>query len=557
MRCLAVLLLLGVTTGAPAQPNPVKLAARARLDLTATAGVGSLTGGISLRGNGTVNRMVWRPAAEQPFTYTLEVPAPHFAWTEFLFRFTPASSGLVEIKLLGPWDRADGGDLIYRQEIFWDELSATNTTLLNGGFEFVNGNLPLHWVRPYGDAVAATGPVPATHGLRYARVWHDSPLSQSLSVTGGVPVTLRLSARAVVPEDYVDMARIADTNSPAHQAARGLRRGVNLGNYLEAPPDADWGATYSTNDFHWIRAEGFDHVRLPVAWQHYTGPGPAFLISNRLFQRVDFLVTNALDRGLGVMLNIHHFDDFTSDPPAWTNKFFALWEQIAAYYSNAPARLVFELLNEPKDAASTRVLNPIYAETIRRIRTTNPTRTLVVGPGRWNSADELPNLRLPDGDSNLVVSVHSYEPFLLTHQGAFWTFPDTASTGIVFPGPPVTPVVPAAGIGAWATNWIREHNTRPAAENPSSPRAFRSRLQLAAQWSAYYGRPVHVGEFGCYHPHTDAASRVRFHAAMRQCLDELGLGWALWDWKAGFHYWQQTGDTGAPDPPGLREALFP
>ena len=31
------------------------------------------------------------------------------------------------------------------------------------------------------------------------------------------------------------------------------------------------------------------------------------------------------------------------------------------------------------------------------------------------------------------------------------------------------------------------------------------------------------------------------------------MGWAIWDWKAGFHYWKD----GAPDPPGLRDCLFP
>jgi hypothetical protein len=39
--------------------------------------------------------------------------------------------------------------------------------------------------------------------------------------------------------------------------------------------------------------------------------------------------------------------------------------------------------------------------------------------------------------------------------------------------------------------------------------------------------------------------------------DALGLGWAMWDWKAGFHYWQENGESGAPDPPEMREALFP
>ena len=85
-----------------------------------------------------------------------------------------------------------------------------------------------------------------------------------------------------------------------------------------------------------------------------------------------------------------------------------------------PTGLAFELLNEPKDAATTEVINPIFAETIRQIRRIDPKRTIFVGPGRWNSIGELPKLRLPDDDQNLIVTVHNYDPFYFTHQGADW-----------------------------------------------------------------------------------------------------------------------------------------
>ena len=64
------------------------------------------------------------------------------------------------------------------------------------------------------------------------------------------------------------------------------------------------------------------------------------------------------------------------------------------------------------------MINPIFAGTIEQIRQTNPERTIFVGPGRWNSISELPELRLPDDDDNLIVTVHNYEPFYFTHQGA-------------------------------------------------------------------------------------------------------------------------------------------
>lgn len=535
-----------------AQTNPPKLASQARFDLLGSASVGALTNGYGIQGDLSSSRQSWIAAANQPRSYTAHFSIAHFGWSEAAFRFTPASNGTVTLTLLGPWQQSPGGT-IYRQEVLWDACSATNTVLSNGSFESVSGGVPVGWSRPYGDATTDTGPVEPVHGSRYARTWHDAPLACTLSVTGGIPVTLRFFARAQVPAGFADMARVPGTNTPAHAAALKFMRGVNLGNYLEAPAGHNWGASYTSNDFVYIRNEGFDHVRLPIAWHHHTGPGPNYVISNSLFAKVDFLVTNAVNRGLGVMINIHHFDDFTTAPATHSNKFYAIWRQIAAYYSNSPPQVTFELLNEPKDAATTAVLNPIYAEAIRQIRLSNPDRTIFLGPGQWNSINELGDLRLPDEDTNLIVSVHCYDPFLFTHQGATWAGSGPLTVGVIYPGPPPTPLTPAPGVTSSATNWIAEYNSLPAEGNPSSAKAFTAKLAFARQWADYYGRPVHVGEFGAYVT-ADPESRARFYKEFRHAADALGLGWAMWDWKAGFRYWD---DANKRPMPGMSDAIFP
>ena len=381
-------------------------------------------------------------------------------------------------------------------------------------------------------------------------------MRQGLNATAKMPETVLAKARAVVPPDYDEMRRFAGRSTPAHRAAKKFLRGTNLGNYREAPPGRDWGAKYTDADFVHIKAEGFDHVRLPVAWHHYASNAPDFRLSDDIYSKADFLLTGALKHGLNVIVNIHHFDEFTSNPPGFTNKFYALWRQIAAHYAKFPDEVAFELLNEPKDAATTVVLNPIYAEAIRVIRETNPRRVIFVGPGKWNQVSELPNLRLPDNDENLIVTVHCYDPFNFTHQGATWTSSDVRGLkGIVFPGPPAKPFVPdpATTLGRGTLDWLQRYNTLPTDNNPCSPLAFRRPMQQAKEWSDYYGRPVHIGEFGCYIG-ADVSSRARFYAEFRKVLDEFGLGWAMWDWKAGFRYWDDK--TGQPAP-GMREALFP
>ncbi len=557
MRIVQAILLGGAVVLAPQAmgQNPAKLSATARFDLFASAGVGSIKGGTVLKGSGSMVRMNWVAAGEQPRSYTANFQIIHFGWTEILVQFTPENSGTVNLTLMGPWEQSsNAGNPIYRQEVLWDNLSGTNVTVANGSFETVSAGVPAPWVRPYGDGAVDSGDL-AVAGSRYARTWHDGGWRQTLNVVGGRLTTLRFYARAQVPAGFVDSPRITDANSPAHQARLRFMRGVNLGNYLEAPAGQNWGQTYGSADFARIRAEGFDHVRIPARWNAYAGGAPNFTISETFAQKVDALVNGALAQGLGVLVNIHHFDELTTNPGAETEKFHKLWEQIAARYASRTNLVAFELLNEPKDAATTSVMNPIYAEAIRRIRQTNPDRTIFVGPGDFNSIGQLTALSLPANDANLIVTVHSYDPFLFTHQGATWTGDATATTGVVYPGPPASPLTakpPSNGV-PWVVDWINRHNTAPGDQNPSSKVVFVANLEMARTWSDYYGRPIHVGEFGCYEL-ADAVSRANFYREMREMMDRLGLGWAMWDWKAGFKYW----DAGKNAPaPGLREAIFP
>jgi hypothetical protein len=198
-------------------------------------------------------------------------------------------------------------------------------------------------------------------------------------------------------------------------------------------------------------------------------------------------------------------------------------------------------------------MNPIYALAIKEIRETNPGRTIFVEPGDWGGIGELKNLVLP-ADDNLMVSVHCYEPFHFTHQGAGWTTPDVRQTGIVFPGPPAHPLVPDADLNPkpWVLDWIEQYNTLPREQNPSSPLAFEDKLKFLRVWSEYYGYPVHLGEFGAYIK-ADPQSRANYYGALRRAAEAQHLGWCIWDWSANFRYWDKK--AGQPLP-GMHEALF-
>lgn len=529
------------------------MARDARLDVVASASVGSLTGGSATLGGGYASRMNWVPESDQPLTYSASWPITHIRWNQIGLTLMPASNGVLTVDLLGQWEMSPDGS-IYCQEVLWDVITAEGATITNGSFEVVSGGVPVGWSNPWGGAVALESP--AVDGTNSVAVWHDRRLRTAVAVTGGQEVTLRAWARARVPADFVDNPRLSSTDTPAHRAARRFMRGVNFSNYFEAPAGEDWGGgPLSASDFDAVRAEGFDHVRLPVSWNYHTGPAPEYVISNAFFARVDALVTGLLARGVNVLLNEHHFGDFYSNPAAWSNKLFAIWDQLAAHYSNQTDALAFEIINEPNDAATTELMNGVYAAILPRIRASNPQRTIFVGPGKWNGVGELSDMRLPANDSNLIVTVHNYAPFYFTHQGAEWTGTSTATTNVVYPGPPPAPVSPhpAAAGDSGVASWFEAYNTLPLAENPCSSNSFDGAFQFARAWSDYYGRPVHVGEFGAY-SRGDAASRARFYREMRESMDRNGLGWASWDWKSGFFYWDRNAN--APGP-GLRNSFFP
>ena len=59
---------------------------------------------------------------------------------------------------------------------------------------------------------------------------------------------------------------------------------------------------------------------------------------------------------------------------------------------------------------------------------------------------------------------------------------------------------------------------------------------MARDWSTHFGRPVHLGEFGS-HQIADTASRERYLRDVRFLAEQRGIPWTLWEWKAGFGYW--------------------
>lgn len=302
-----------------------------------------------------------------------------------------------------------------------------------------------------------------------------------------------------------------------------LAKGVNLGNALEAPREGDWGVVLEQRYFQLIKEAGFTAVRIPTRWSGHAAATPPFTIDNDFFERVEWAVRQALQRGLAVVLNMHHYEEIMQNPAGHRQRFLAMWDQIARHFRDYPAELFFELLNEPTGNLTPEQWNTLLVEAIRVVRLTNPYRILIVGPGNWNAMSALESLRLPEEERAIIVTVHYYNPFQFTHQGAEWV----------------------EGSQAWlGTTWTG---------TPQQKNAIELEFVRAKLWAEQQNRPLFLGEFGAYGK-ADMTSRALWTAFVARQAEKYGMSWCYWEFCAGFGlYDRSAGDWHYP----LLRALIP
>jgi endoglucanase len=298
-------------------------------------------------------------------------------------------------------------------------------------------------------------------------------------------------------------SRVSAESNDIHAANKRLGRGINLGNALDAPAEGAWGVTLRAEYFRAIKQAGFDTVRLPVCWSIHAATEAPYTIDPRFAARVDWAVQQALENKLNIIVNIHHYAAMHSEPDRHRPRLVRLWEQVAQRYKDKPDGLYFELLNEPQGKLTEAKWNAILPGVLAAVRKTNPTRPVIVGPAQWNAIRALDKLELPKDDPNLIVTIHYYDPFEFTHQGATWV--------------------------KGADKWKGRKWTGTEAEQV----AIRMQLEKAAAWAKERGRPVFLGEFGAFEA-ADMASRAAWAQCVARQAEKLGFSWAYWEFCAGF-----------------------
>ena len=281
-----------------------------------------------------------------------------------------------------------------------------------------------------------------------------------------------------------------------------IRRCVNLGNALEAPIEGEWGMALESEYFKLIQQAGFTAVRVPIRWSAHAQEVAPYLIDATFLKRIDWVVAQALEHNLALVLNMHHYRALASEPITHCNRYLALWRQIATHFRQAPNSVLFELLNEPNGKLTPALWNLLLKDCIQVVRQSNPDRTVIIGPANWNHiSSELDELVLPD--DNVILTVHYYYPFHFTHQGAEWV----------------------SGSDKWlGTSWVG---------SPDQQSRVKTDLLKANTWAKAQNVPVFLGEFGAY---SKAAfkDRVKWTHCVRQQAEQLRVSWSYWEFGAGF-----------------------
>ena len=181
--------------------------------------------------------------------------------------------------------------------------------------------------------------------------------------------------------------------STAVQLASRIRLGFNIGNTMEAiGGETAWGNPLVTEALiKAAKADGFNAIRLPLAWDQYANQQTA-KIDQAWLDRVKLVVKYCVDNQMYVIVNIHWDGGWLErnvvpDKQAAVNeKQRAFWTQIATQLRDFDEHLLFASANEPSidTDAQIPVLNSYHQTFVNAVRATggkNAHRILVIqGP---------------------------------------------------------------------------------------------------------------------------------------------------------------------------------
>ena len=261
----------------------------------------------------------------------------------------------------------------------------------------------------------------------------------SSSDVASVKITVSQAGKTGLYPNYNTSPIAADAtgmSSTAVQLAAKMKLGWNIGNTLEATgSETAWGNPKVTKALiDLVKANGFNAIRIPCAWNQYANATTAQINATWL-ARVKEVVQYCVDNDMYVIVNIHWdggwLEKNVNEAKKEENnaKQKAFWEQIATHLRGFDEHLLFASANEPdvKDAAEMAVLKSYHQTFIDAVRSTggkNAYRNLIVqGPSTdIEKTNQLMTSLPTDSAANrMMAEVHFYPyQFTLMTEDADW-----------------------------------------------------------------------------------------------------------------------------------------
>ncbi|GAA2834034.1 glycoside hydrolase family 5 protein [Aminobacter aminovorans] len=250
---------------------------------------------------------------------------------------------------------------------------------------------------------------------------------------------------AMIRTSLMALLALALPVSAVEAATFTMKRGINLDIWETWPGEDKWGDANVILPFpEWrkrlgegelkaLKAGGFDVVRIPV--------DPSVFLSEKTEPLREQLLESVLESarmvnaaGLKAVVDLHLIPaggngqigmSEVMDDPANFDRYVELVRQMGLTLAKEdPAQVAFELMNEPvvdcepgEAKAWPERLKRLYAAA----RSSATRLTLVLSGSCWAGAEGLAALDPKDiPDDNVIWTFHSYQPFLLTSQGATW-----------------------------------------------------------------------------------------------------------------------------------------
>jgi len=133
----------------------------------------------------------------------------------------------------------------------------------------------------------------------------------------------------------------------------------------------------------------------------------------------------------------------------------------------------------------------------------------------------LEKLSVPEWEKNSIVTIHYYNPFEFTHQGAEWV----------------------EGSEKWlGRKW----------GSPDDQKHLIEEFNFIEEWSKKNKRPIYIGEFGAYRK-ADLESRIKWTSFVVREMEKRRWSWAYWEFCSGFGVYDTLRKTWNKD---LLEALI-